>query len=74
VVEMPRRRGRSGRLYDVHIELGVPGELILVKWQSRENLLTAIQQAFKAAERRVQDAVRRTRGDVKLTAPRPRVW
>ncbi len=72
VVEMPRRRGRSGRLYNVHLQLGVPGELILVKRQPREDLLTAIQQAFKAAERRVQDAVRRTRGDVKLdrTAPR----
>jgi len=72
VVEMPRRRGHSGRLYNVHIELGVPGELILVKRQPREDLLTAIQQAFKAAERRVQDAVRRARGDVKLdrTAPR----
>jgi cold shock CspA family protein/ribosome-associated translation inhibitor RaiA len=72
VVEMPRRRGHSGRLYNIRIEVGVPGQTLLIRQQPREDLLTAIQVAFKAAERRVQDAVRRTRGDVKLGRAAPK--
>lgn len=72
LVEMPRRRGRTGRLYNVRITLGLPGEDVVVKRHPREVLLTAVQEAFKAAERRVQDAARRTRGDVKLDRFAPR--
>ncbi len=72
LVEMPRRRGRTGRLYNVRIDLGLPGGEVVVKRQPREDLLTAVQQAFKAAERRVQDAARRVRGDVKLDRSDPR--
>jgi cold shock CspA family protein len=66
VIEMPRRRGHTGRLYNVRIELGLPGGEVVVGRQPREDLRTALQAAFRAAERRVQDTVRRIRGDVKL--------
>jgi cold shock CspA family protein/ribosome-associated translation inhibitor RaiA len=72
LIEMPRRRGRTGRLYDVRITLGLPGGDIIVKRHPREVLLAAVQEAFKAAERRVQDAARRIRGDVKLDRFAPR--
>jgi cold shock CspA family protein/ribosome-associated translation inhibitor RaiA len=72
LIEMPRRRGRTGWLYDVRITLGLPGGDIIVKRHPREVLLTAVQEAFKAAERRVQDAARRIRGDVKLDRFAPR--
>ncbi len=71
-VEMPRRRGRTGRLYNVRIELGLPREDVVIRRQPRPELLTAVQEAFKAAERRVQDAARRARGDVKLGRSAPR--
>lgn len=72
LIEMPRRRGRTGRLYNVRIDLGLPGGEVVVRRQPREELLTAVQDAFRAAERRVQDAARRLRGDVKLDRYAPR--
>jgi cold shock CspA family protein/ribosome-associated translation inhibitor RaiA len=72
LIEMPRRRGHTGRLYNVRIDLGMPGTEVVVKRQPEEDLLTAIQGAFKAAERRVQDVQRRVRGDVKLDRAAPR--
>jgi cold shock CspA family protein/ribosome-associated translation inhibitor RaiA len=72
LVEVPSRRGRTGRLYNVRIDLGLPGGEVVIRRQPREALLTAVQEAFKAAERRVQDAARRVRGDVKLDRSAPR--
>ena len=66
VLEVPRRRGRTGRLYNVRIELGLPGEKVVIRRQPQESILTAAQEAFKAAGRRVQDAARRARRDIKL--------
>lgn len=72
VVEMPRRRGHTGRLYNVRIALGLAGGEVVIKRHPRDSVLTAIQEAFRAAERRVQDAARRARRDVKLTRTAPR--
>jgi cold shock CspA family protein/ribosome-associated translation inhibitor RaiA len=72
LVEVPRRRGRTGRLYNVRIDLDLPGGEVVIRRQPRDTLLTAVQEAFKAAQRRVQDAARRTRGDVKLDRSAPR--
>ena len=54
--------------YNVRIELNVPGEQIVIKRQVHPLLLTAIQEAFDAAGRRLQDYARRIRGDVKRPA------
>jgi cold shock CspA family protein len=51
--------------YNVRVELNVPGEEIVIKRQAHPLLLTAIQEAFDAAGRRLQDYTRRLRGDVK---------
>jgi cold shock CspA family protein/ribosome-associated translation inhibitor RaiA len=72
LVEVPRRRGRTGRLYNIRIDLALPGGEVVIRRQPREALLTAVQEAFKAAERRVQDAARRLRRDVKLDHSAPR--
>lgn len=75
LVEVPHRRGRTGVRYNVRIDLGVPGGEIVIKRQPQESLVTAIQDAFKAAGRRVQDRARLVRGDIKLdrAAPRGRI-
>jgi cold shock CspA family protein/ribosome-associated translation inhibitor RaiA len=65
-VEMPKRGGRSGRQYRVHVNLGVPGGEIIVRRRSDEMLQSAVQKAFKAAGRRLQDYVRQQRGEIKL--------
>lgn len=72
IVSMPQRRGHTGRKYQVEIELLAPGAQIVVRRQSDENLLTAIQNSFAAARRRVQDGARRRRGQVKSLAAMPR--
>ncbi|HEU5303002.1 MAG TPA: HPF/RaiA family ribosome-associated protein [Gemmatimonadales bacterium] len=71
-VEVPRQRGRTGRRFRVHVRLEVPGEEIVVRRPSDEALISAVQQAFKAAGRKLQDHVRRQRGDVKLPRRAPR--
>ena len=71
-VDMPRRRGHAGLLYNVRIDLGVPGGELVIKRQPQETLLAAVQDAFKSAERRIQDQARKVRGDVKLDRASPR--
>lgn len=51
--------------YNVRVEINVPGEQIVIKRHTHPLLLTAIQDAFRAAGRRLQDYARRIRGDVK---------
>jgi ribosome-associated translation inhibitor RaiA len=71
MLELQSRRRRTGDRYHVRIELVVPGGEIVIKRQSDETLLSATQEAFKAAARRLQDQVRKQRGDVKLTRRAP---
>jgi cold shock CspA family protein/ribosome-associated translation inhibitor RaiA len=72
LVDMPQRRGRTGRRYNVRIDLRVPGGELVIKRQPREQLLDAVQDAFQAAGRRVQDRVRRVREGVPLDRGSPR--
>ena len=58
--------------YNVHIDIKVPREEIVIKRQVDPLLLTAIQDAFDAAGRRLQDYARRMRGDTKQAAERNR--
>jgi cold shock CspA family protein len=71
-IEIPKDGGRSGRQYRIHVKLDVPGEEIVIRRRSDEAIPTAVQKAFKAAGRRLQDHVRRQRGDVKLPRRAPR--
>jgi sigma 54 modulation/S30EA-like ribosomal protein len=74
---MPHRQHERGNLYEVRIDLAVPGEEIAVNReaplhaQSRD-VHVAIRDAFDAARRRLEDYVRRRRHDVKARAPTPR--
>ncbi len=58
------RMGRAIR-YDVRIDLTAPGKEIAVRGKIQPDLITAIQDAFEAARRQLQDFARRQRGDVK---------
>jgi len=72
IVSTPHRRTHTGRKYQVEIELLAPGAQIVVRRQSDDNLLTAIQSSFAAARRRLQDRARRRRGQVKSLGAMPR--
>lgn len=70
VVEAPHRRGAKGRLYDVRIDLAVPGKELVVnhngpKNHAREDVYVSIRDAFKAMARQLEDHARKARHEVK---------
>lgn len=72
-VEQLHRRHQTGNLYDVHIDMRVPGDEIVISREphrAREKFLDpdigiAVRNAFKAAERRLLDFKHKQRGEVK---------
>jgi ribosome-associated translation inhibitor RaiA/cold shock CspA family protein len=69
VVEAPHRH-HKGKLYNVCIDISVPGKDIFVghtgpQNHAHEDIHVAIRDAFNAAGRLLEDHVRRMRGDVK---------
>ncbi len=69
-VEAPHRHQRKGRLYDVTVDVTVPGGEIVAGRsssldQTHDDLLVAIRDAFDAARRELMDFARRRRGQVK---------
>lgn len=71
MVELPHRRREEGNPYHVRIELSVPGRNLVVsrspkaRERERETQMTAVDEAFSAMTRRLEDYVRELRGDVK---------
>ncbi|HEY8505295.1 MAG TPA: HPF/RaiA family ribosome-associated protein [Gemmataceae bacterium] len=67
VVDVPHRRHQEGNQYEVRIVLSVPGNDIIIsrtpdEQTANQDLRQAIRDAFDAAGRRLQDYVRRRRG------------
>ena len=71
MVEVPQRRMGEPIMHNVRFDITVPGGEVLAKRQAHPQLQTAIQRAYEAARRRLQDYGRRQRGDVKARAGRP---
>lgn len=70
VVEAPHVHHHKGKIYHVRIDLTVPGAEIVVgrdpgQHHAHEDIHVAIRDAFDAAQRRLEDHVRRARGDTK---------
>ncbi len=70
VVEAPHHHHLQGNLYQIRIDLTVPGEEIVVNREppqhtASQDLEVAIRDAFDAAGRQLEDYVRRRRGLVK---------
>ena len=53
VVETPHRRQQKGVLYNVRIDMGIPGADLVVKREPHEDLYVAIREAFDAARRQL---------------------
>ena len=75
IVEAPHRRQHQGVLYNVRIDMTVPGAELVVKREPDEDIYVAIRDAFDAARRQLEGYARRQRGDVKVheAAPYARV-
>jgi cold shock CspA family protein/ribosome-associated translation inhibitor RaiA len=69
VVESTHRRHLQGNLFQIHIDITVPGGEIAIardpELHSHEDVYVAIRDAFAAARRRLEDHARLARGDVK---------
>jgi cold shock CspA family protein/ribosome-associated translation inhibitor RaiA len=75
-VELLHRRHHTGNLFDVHIDMHVPGGELVVTHEPHHprekfadpDLGIALRNAFKAAERQLVEFKRRQRGEVKVHA------
>jgi ribosomal subunit interface protein len=69
-VETPGAHKHQGKLFAVHVDVKVPGEEIAsTRRHEHEDVYVAVRDAFDAVRRRLEDYVRRTRGDVKRHEP-----
>ena len=53
VVECPHRHHHKGVIYNVHIDLSLPGAELVVNHEPNEDLYIAIKMAFDAARRQL---------------------
>ena len=67
ILEVAQRQRRHGKLYQVHIDLAVPGRHVVVNRNhdddhAHEDIYVAIRDSFDAARRQLQDHMRRHDG------------
>lgn len=75
-IEAPHRHQTKdpkvkGELYQVHVELGVPQQRLVVSQKGKpaqSDVYKAVRDAFKTATRQLEDYARKLRGDVKSHA------
>ncbi len=58
-------------LYNVHVDMTVPGKELVVRREPNSDLYLAIRDAFNAARRELEDFARLQRGDVKHHEEQP---
>jgi cold shock CspA family protein/ribosome-associated translation inhibitor RaiA len=67
-VEVPHRykkQAMNAVEYNIRIDMTVPGREIAIKNKPDKDLDIAIREAFEAAQRKLEDYVRKLRGDIK---------
>lgn len=67
VIEAPHRRGHKGKIYRVHVDITVPGREIVAgkgreETHAHEDVNVAIRDSFDAAQRQLEDLVRKRSG------------
>ena len=66
VVEAPHKHHHQGKQFTVRIDIGVPGNEIVVNHNHDEDVYVAMRDAFDAAKRQLEDYARKIRGDTKV--------
>jgi len=69
VVEIPHKHKHQGKLFNVRLDVTVPGHELVINRDLHEDAHVALRDAFDAAKRRLEDIVRLQRGDVKSHVP-----
>ena len=65
VIEIPQKHKRNGRLFNVRIDLTVPGRELVVNRKLDQDVYVAIRDAFQALLRQLEAYSCKRRGDVK---------
>lgn len=70
-VDAPHQHGGKGNLYEIHLDITVPGGEIVVRRNpperhTHEDIYVVIRDVFDDARRQLQDHARKERGDVKV--------
>jgi len=78
IVTPPPRHRRRGALYDLHIDIALPEQVIAVRHAhagaaAHADPYVALRDAFRAARRKLEDYRRTRRGDIKNHSQPPRV-
>src|SRR5687768_3756047 len=69
VVEVPHKHKHQGNLFNVRLDITVPGKELVVTREPNEDVYVALRDAFDAAKRQLEDYGRRQRGEIKAHAP-----
>ena len=65
VVECPHRHHQKGMMYNIHIDLTLPGKELVITREPAEDLYVAIRDAFDVATRQVREYMQKRNGHVK---------
>ena len=65
-VELVHKHKRQGQPYAVRVEVTVPGHVLSVDRVLHEDVYVALRDAFDDMKRKIEDSVRRTRGQEKV--------
>ncbi len=69
VIELPHKHKHQGRIFNVRLDITVPGSELVVNREANEDVYVAVRDAFDAAKRQLEDFARRQRRDTKTHAP-----
>lgn len=75
-IEAPHQHQHKGNLYLVGVDITLPGQEIVAnrhpdEHQAHQDIYVAIRDAFNAAQRQLEDYVRKRRGEVKSHSIEP---
>ncbi len=65
VVDLPQKHKHRGRLYNVRIDVTVPGKELVVTHKCHEDVYVAVRDAFAAIVRRLEEHSHKRHGRVK---------
>lgn len=65
VIEIPQKHKLQGKLYNVRIDITVPGKEMAVTRKCDEDVYVALRDAFNAIQRRLEEHSRKRHGRVK---------
>lgn len=65
IVDEHDRHKAKGNLFEVRLDVHVPGREIAVSKQQHEDPYAAVTDAFRVMERQLEEELRKLRGDVK---------